>query len=519
MCGILALLLADPNALACPELYDALHNLQHRGQDAAGIVTCGPRGRLYQCKGNGMVRDVFHDSQLLGLMGNMGLGHLRYPTAGSSANSEAQPFYVNSPYGIVFAHNGNLVNAPALREYLDDVVHRHINTDSDSELLLNIFADQLQQTGKRRINEEDLFTATKAIFERCKGGYACVAMIAGFGLIAFRDPNGIRPVVLGERQGQHGKDYMFASESVALTQQGYKTFYDIGPGQVVIIPKNSKPVARQVGPYLSYTPDIFEYVYFARPDTVLDGISVYHARTSMGDMLAKAVLKQLGVSKITNEIDVVIPVPDTATVAAINVAQRLGVHFSEGFVKNRYVGRTFIMPSSSSRKKYVRRKLNVMQSEFQNKSVLIVDDSIVRGTTSREIVQMAREAGAKRVFFASCSPPIRFAHIYGIDLADMKELVGHNRSEDEIAREIGADMTIYQSLDDLISACRLNPKVTAFEVGVFSGNYITGMERNYLDHLDEVRQRNRDMKGIENGEKQAQVDIALHNEGDHPRLR
>ncbi|BFZ64147.1 amidophosphoribosyltransferase [Saitoella coloradoensis] len=521
MCGILGLLLADPAGAAVSEIFEGLNMLQHRGQDAAGIVTCGPKGRLYQNKGNGMVRDVFHEEQLKGLRGNMGLAHLRYPTAGSSAQSEAQPFYVNSPYGIVFAHNGNIVNSIELREYLDQDAHRHINTDSDSELMLNIFANKLQETGKARCNEEDIFTALKeGIYDQCNGGFACVAMLAGFGIIGFRDPNGIRPLVLGERVTEHGVDYMFASESVVHDALGFKKYYDVMPGEAIIITKDGVKTVRQVTPAGTFAPDIFEYVYFARPDSVLDGISVYRSRLAMGDKLAETVKKLVG-ENVQEHIDVVVPVPDTSRVAALQCSWALGLKYREGFIKNRYVGRTFIMPGQQMRRKNVRRKLNAMALEFAGKNVLIVDDSIVRGTTSKEIVQMARDAGAKKVYFASCAPPIRHAHIYGIDLADTRELVAFDRDEQQIAEEIGADMVIYQTLDDLKETCsQFNPAVKEFEVGVFTGEYVTPVAAGYFEHLESLRSENvkARLNGINgggdipvDGEGKAPMDISLHN--------
>lgn len=524
MCGILGLLLADPNGVASIELLEGAHFLQHRGQDAAGITTCGPHGRLYQCKGNGMARDVFTQARMSLLAGNMGVGHLRYPTAGSFANSEAQPFYVNSPYGLVLSHNGNLVNAPALRKYLDEDVHRHINTDSDSELLLNVFAAELQQTNKARVNDEDIFKALAGVYRECRGAYACTGMIAGYGLIGFRDPNGIRPLVLGARVRADGtKDYMFSSESVVLQALDFKEWFDIKPGQAVIIPKGTMtPVIRQIVPQLTYTPDIFEYVYFARPDSVMDGISVYHTRLAMGDYLAENVIERFGSIEATRAaIDVVIPVPDTSRTSAIQTATALNIPYREGFVKNRYVGRTFIMPNQKERKSSVRRKLNAMELEFKGRNVLLVDDSIVRGTTSKEIVQMAKDAGAKKVFVASCAPPIRFNHIYGIDLADTKALVAYNRDEDSICKAIGADGVFYQKLEDLIKACS-SDTIKDFEIGVFNGKYITGVEDSYLEYLEEIRGQNQRMKEqISRGgpaslaeDPKSEGDIGIYNHGD-----
>ncbi|KAH8548761.1 putative amidophosphoribosyltransferase [Umbelopsis sp. PMI_123] len=488
MCGITALLMADPNAMAVPDLFEALGILQHRGQDAAGIVTCGQRGRLYQCKGNGMVRDVFDGKQLANLVGSLGVGHVRYPTAGSSSMSEAQPFYVNSPYGLVFAHNGNLINAADLRNDLDVRAHRHINTESDSELLLNVLADNLQQTGKFRINEEDIFKAIKDLYANCKGGYACVAMIAGFGIIGFRDPNGIRPIIYGRRKSDttDGYDYMFASESVVLDALGFTDHVDVGPGEAVIITRESL-TKRTLVQDVTFSPCLFEYVYFARQDSIIDGISVYKSRLAMGEALAEQV-KTFFNGNI-NDIDVIIPVPDTSRAAAIQTSQVLNIPYREGFNKNRYVGRTFIMPGQQTRRKNVRRKLNAMALEFHGKNVLLVDDSIVRGTTSKEIIQMARDAGAKKVYFASCAPAIRYPNVYGIDMPSRNELVAYNRSDEEIAKEIGADGVIYLALPELIhSVQKFRPSIKVFDTSVFDGSYITGgVDECYMQHLESLR--------------------------------
>ncbi|KAJ1020316.1 hypothetical protein NDA18_005912 [Ustilago nuda] len=504
MCGITALLLSSVEQSAAPEINEALSLLQHRGQDAAGIVTCGNKGRFYQCKANGMVRDVFDVNAIARLQGNMGVGHVRYPTAGSSAHSEAQPFYVNSPYGITFAHNGNLINTDELRRFLDADAHRHINTDSDSEVLLNIFANNLQKTGKFRINEEDIFTAIRDLMKQCKGGYTCIAMLAGFGIIAFRDPNGIRPLGICSRPSSsaesaevegHGKDYCFTSESVVCDALGFEDFEDIKAGEAVIITKHAvsrrilTPPADSPDAY-SFSPDIFEYVYFARPDSVIDRVSVYRSRMAMGDKLADEVRRQLEATGMS--IDVVIPVPDTSRVAALQLAQNLGVPYREGFVKNRYVGRTFIMPGQSVRRKNVRRKLNAMALEFSGKNVLIVDDSIVRGTTSKEIIQMARDAGAKKVIMASCAPPIRYSNVYGIDMPSRQELVAYGRTVEQIAEYIQADMVIYQTLEDLIDSVKqFNPDLKKFDCSVFDGHYVTGgVDAEYIAHLEHLRSEN-----------------------------
>lgn len=488
MCGILGLLLHSPHQDAAAEICEGLSLLQHRGQDACGVVTCGSKGRLYQCKANGMVRDVFDKKAVARLVGSMGIGHVRYPTAGSSAHAEAQPFYVNSPYGIVLAHNGNLTNTHELKHFLDADAHRHINTESDSEVLLNIFANNLQKTGKFRINEEDIFTAIKDLMLECKGGYACVSMLAGFGIIAFRDPCGIRPVGMAVRSvpNSDGKDYLFSSESVVADAAGFTHWDDVRAGEAIIITRTT--VSRRVlVPDKTFAPDIFEWVYFARPDSVLDGVSVYRSRMAMGDLLAEEVRRVLEMKQI--EVDVVIPVPDTSRVAALNLAQKLGLPYREGFVKNRYVDRTFIMPGQQMRRKNVRRKLNAMALEFSGKSVLIVDDSIVRGTTSKEIIQMAKDVGARKVIFASCAPPIRFSNVYGIDMPSREELVAYHRNPDQIAEALGADLVIYQTLPDLVrSVQQFNPKLTHFDCSVFTGEYVTGdIDENYLQHIESLR--------------------------------
>ncbi|KAI0464815.1 amidophosphoribosyltransferase [Komagataella kurtzmanii] len=542
MCGILGIVLADQSEDVAAELLDGAMFLQHRGQDAAGIVTCAG-GRFYQCKGNGMAKDVLTEQRMKGLVGNMGIAQLRYPTAGSSAMSEAQPFYVNSPYGIALSHNGNLVNGRNLRQKLDDVLHRHINTDSDSELLLNIFAAELAQYDKKRVNSEDIFKALVGVYRECRGAYACVSMLAGYGIIGFRDPHGIRPLVVGERVrvsqtpgDTHLQcDYMLASESVVLKAHGFHNFRDILPGEAVIITKRGPPEFCQIVPAKAYTPDIFEYVYFARPDSIMDGISVYRSRLAMGRKLAQKITSRFTSQSlnVAREIDVVIPVPDTSRPSALECAVTLGIPFREGFVKNRYVGRTFIMPNQKERTSSVRRKLNAMSSEFAGRNVLLIDDSIVRGTTSKEIVNMAREAGANKVYFASCSPVIRYNHIYGIDLADSRALVGFGRSEREVSDLIGADDVIYQSLDDLKSCCvqepelpselpstriaftQPPPKINGFEVGVFTGVYVTGEEDHYLKELEQVRAKNERSRingcGID---VKAETDISLFNRGE-----
>jgi len=481
VCGIIGIV---ARSAVNQVLYDGLTVLQHRGQDAAGIATYDD-GRLYLRKSNGLVRDVFHTRHMLNLRGRMGIGHVRYPTAGMSSNAEAQPFYVNSPYGITLAHNGNLTNAERLKQELFEDELRHINTESDSEVLLNVFAHELQKLGKLRIDAEDVFAAVARLHERCAGAYAVVAMITGVGIVAFRDPCGIRPLVFGRRDTAEGDEYMVASESVAVDALGFELIRDVAPGEVVFISKHGDLHTRLCASTVRHAPCIFEHVYFARPDSIIDGISVHKARMRMGEALAEKISRDWPV----HDIDVVIPIPDTARTAALELANALDVKYREGFIKNRYIPRTFIMPGQALRRKSVRQKLNAIALEFEGKNVLLVDDSIVRGTTSGQIVEMAREAGARRVYFASAAPPVRYPNVYGIDMPTSAELIGHNRTEDEICRLIGADRLIFQDLDALVDAARRgNPRITEFEQSCFSGHYITGdVSAKYLDHVSRTR--------------------------------
>ncbi len=481
MCGIVGIVAHTP---VNQELYDALTVLQHRGQDSAGIVTSAD-DKLFLRKDNGLVRDVFHREHMLRLRGHIGVGHVRYPTAGCSSSAEAQPFYVNTPYGICLAHNGNLTNAAVLKHELFLTDRRHLNTDSDSEILLNIFAHELLERGKLRLEPNDIFEAIAEMHKRCEGAYACAAMISGYGLVGFRDPCGIRPVVYGKRETPQGTDYMIASESVALDALGFERISDIKPGEAVYITLDGEIHVRQCAENPVHSPCIFEYVYLARPDSVIDDVYVYKARLRMGERLADKILREWP----DHDIDVVIPIPDTSRTAAVELAGRLNVKYREGFIKNRYIGRTFIMPGQKQRAKSVRQKLNPIDLEFQGKNVLLVDDSIVRGTTSQEIIQMARDAGAKKVYFASAAPPVRYQNVYGIDMPSAAELIAHGRDADEVGRLIGADRLIYQDLDDLIASVKAgNPEITRFDCSVFDGDYVTrGVSQEYLHQLELFR--------------------------------
>lgn len=483
MCGILGVVAkTSVNQI----LYDGLLLLQHRGQDAAGIVT-SVSNTFHMHKGPGLVTDVFRTRNMRSLSGEAGIGHCRYPTAGSAFNAgESQPFYVNSPFGIVLGHNGNLTNSDELKEEMFRQDLRHINTNSDSEVLLNVLAHELEQAARGvRLDPETIFTAVENVHRRCRGAYAVVVMISGYGLLAFRDPFGIRPLIYGHSKTQQGTDYLVASESVALTACGFDPVRDVAPGEAIFIDLSGKLHTKQCAANPRLAPCLFEYVYLARPDSVMDGASVYEARLNMGRHLARKIQRVLP----RHDIDVVIPVPDTSRPSALEIAKVMNISYREGFVRNRYIGRTFIMPGHTVRKKSVRQKLNVMGTEFKGKNVLIVDDSIVRGTTSREIVQMAREAGAKKVYFASAAPAVRFPNVYGIDMPTRQELIAPDRSDEEIAREIRADMVIYQDLDALkASITEVNPALTEFETSCFDGIYVTGdVTREYLAKLERNR--------------------------------
>ncbi len=467
MCGI-AGVVAHQNVNQ--ELYEALTVLQHRGQDAAGIVTC-EGSQLHLRKANGLVNDVFRTSDMLELKGTMGIAHVRYPTAGCSSSAEAQPFYVNSPYGISLAHNGNLTNAAELKEELFIQDQRHINTNSDSEILLNVFAHELQNLGKLKLNEEDVFNAVAGVHKRCEGAYAVVVMITGFGIVGFRDPNGIRPICFGQRETDLGNEFMIASESVAMDTQGFKLTRDIAPGEAVFIKKGGVIHTKQCADNPRLTPCIFEYVYLARPDSIIDNVSVYKSRLRMGEKLAEKIQR----IRPDHDIDVVIPIPDTSRTSALQLANVLDVKYREGFMKNRYIGRTFIMPGQQERKKSVRRKLNAIDLEFKGKNVLLVDDSIVRGTTSGQIIKLAREAGANKVYFASAAPPVRYPNVYGIDMPAVEELVAHDRTIEEVQQAIGADWLIYQDIEDLFeSVKKRNADMVDFDAACFNQKYVTG---------------------------------------------
>jgi amidophosphoribosyltransferase len=481
MCGILGILAKGP---ANQPLYDGLLVLQHRGQDAAGILT-SDGSRVYLRKDNGLVRDVFRQQHMVGLKGRLGIGHVRYPTAGCDSPAEAQPFYVNSPFGLALAHNGNLTNSAELKDELFREDLRHINTDSDSEILLNVFAHELQAVAKLRLGPDHLFRAVAAVHRRCRGAYAVTMLIAGVGILAFRDPHGIRPLVYGRRETDQGPEILFASESVALDVLGFDLVRDVAPGEAIFVDMDGQVHAQQCADKPLHAPCIFEFVYFARPDTVMDGIYVHKTRLRMGERLANKIKRAWR----HHDIDVVIPIPDTSRTSALEMAYQLDLPYREGFIKNRYIGRTFIMPGQAERKKSVRQKLNAIGVEFKGKNVLLVDDSIVRGTTSKQIIQMARESGARKVYFASAAPPVRYPNVYGIDMPSVNELIGNDRSEAEIAQAIGADDLVYQDLADLLEAAREgNPKIQRFDASCFDGQYITGdVNQAYLDRIEQAR--------------------------------
>ncbi|MEJ2767889.1 amidophosphoribosyltransferase [Mycetohabitans sp. B46] len=510
MCGIVGVISQSPvNQL----IYDSLLLLQHRGQDAAGIATAnGSTFHMY--KANGMVRDVFRTRNMRSLPGNCGIGQVRYPTAGSvSSAEEAQPFYVNAPFGVILAHNGNVTNWEQLKDEMFRIDRRHINTSSDSEVLLNVLAHELQlATTGFSLEPDAIFKAVSGVHRRVKGSYAIVALIAGYGLLAFRDPHGIRPLAIGKHDTAQGTEWIIASESVALEGIGFEFVRDVAPGEAVFIDMDGTLHAKQCAQHPSLNPCIFELVYLARPDSVLDGVPVYDARLRMGDYLAEKIKRTLpGI-----QIDVVMPIPDSSRPAAMQVAKKLNIEYREGFFKNRYVGRTFIMPGQAVRKKSVRQKLNAMAVEFKGRNVLIVDDSIVRGTTSQEIVQMARDAGANKVIFASAAPPVRFPNVYGIDMPTRDELVAHGRTDQEVAQIIGADALVYQDVEDMKQAVRdTNPQLQNFEASCFDGHYVTGdVTTEYLSKIERVRldrasQSDRDVAGEGNDRSQLHLHLAV----------
>lgn len=486
MCGIVGIFDSEP---VNQQIYDGLTVVQHRGQDAAGIMT-SDGNRVYLRKDNGLVRDVFHTRHMLELHGNMGIGHTRYPTAGCDSRAEAQPFYVNSPFGLALAHNGNITNAEPLRDELFRQDLRQLNTSSDSEIILNILAHELRDSlgGKAlRPEPEDIFNAVTGVMRRCRGAYACLAMIVGVGIVAFRDPYGIRPLIYGSRPSRNsfGQSHIFASESVAIDVIGFNRERDVEPGEAIFIDMNGTMHSQVCGENPRYNSCIFEYVYLARPDSIIDKVSVYKSRMVMGKKLSAKVLREWP----DHDIDVIIPVPDTSRTAALEMAKDMRVSYREGFIKNRYIGRTFIMPGQAERRKSVRQKLNAIEDEFKGKNVLLVDDSIVRGTTSSKIIELAREAGARKVYFASAAPPVRYPNVYGIDMPSVTELVAHNRTDDEICAAIGADRLIYQDIEDLVEAVHsCNPELVDFDTSCFSGEYVTGdVTPAYLELVDSAR--------------------------------
>ena len=482
MCGIVGIS-AETNVAA--EIYDSLLMLQHRGQDAAGMVVCDLNGKLNSRKSMGYVRDVFQQNHMDKLIGSYGIGHVRYPTAGGTGKEFAQPMYVNSPYGISLAHNGNLTNSKELANELFHAEMRHLNTDSDSEVLLNIFAHELAKQREIYPSADHIFKAVAKTHRRCDGAYAVIALITGHGILAFRDNNAIRPLSIGIRKGKSRDEYIVASEDALFKSQGFEKLRDIEPGEAIFIDKNGNLFSQQCADEPRKRPCIFEFVYFSRPDSKIDEISVYKARMRMGSKLAKSIQS----IKVDHDIDVVIPIPDSSTTAALQLAVDLDVPYREGFVKNRYIGRTFIMPYQEERKKSVRRKLNILDLEFAGKNVLLIDDSIVRGTTSKKIIEMAKEAGAKKVYFASAAPAIKYQNLYGIDMPATSELIASNRTDEEVAEAIGADWLVYQTLEDLIETVQFgNPDIEQFETSIFTGEYITPIGKNYLEDLEKSRQ-------------------------------
>ncbi|TMM46779.1 amidophosphoribosyltransferase [Colwellia ponticola] len=503
MCGVVGIVGKTP---VSQNIYDGLTVLQHRGQDAAGIVTIH-NNTFRLRKGNGLVKDVFHTRHMLRLQGNIGIGHIRYPTAGTSSSSEAQPFYANSPFGISLAHNGNLTNAEELRKWLFNEARRHVNTTSDSEVLLNILAHELQQSKSITLAPDDIFNAVANVHKRVRGAYATVALIVGHGMVAFRDPNGIRPLVFGKRETELGVEYMVASESVALDACCFEFVRDVAPGEAIFFSENGQIHSQQCSDNPVYSPCIFEFVYFARPDSTMDKMSVYASRVEMGTKLGE----KIAVEWQDVDIDVVIPIPETSCDIALQIAHHLDLPYRQGFVKNRYIGRTFIMPGQEQRKKSVRQKLNAIKAEFKGKNVLLVDDSVVRGTTSEQIINMARSAGANKVYFASAAPEVRFPNVYGIDMPSANELIAHGRELDDICDLIGADKLIFQSIEDLITAVSVgNPEIKTFDTSVFDGNYVTNdIDQKYLERLDALRNNT----SKEASDKNADSIIDMYNEG------
>jgi amidophosphoribosyltransferase len=509
MCGIIGIV-AKPGVHVNHLIYDGLTVLQHRGQDAAGIVT-DEDGHFHLRKSNGLVSDIFYKRHMVELKGNLGIGHVRYPTAGSSSATEAQPFYVNSPYGLALAHNGNLTNADELRDALQNKHLRHMNTSSDSELLLNMLAVELTKRardliidGAPHLNVEHVFDAISSVHGLVKGAYACVSVLAGYGLLAFRDPHGIRPLIFGKRVVDGHEEYIVASESVAITALGFEVIRDVLPGEAIFISNSGYLFSKECAKETVYSPCIFEYVYFARPDSVIDGISVYEARSNQGHRLAHRILEDWP----DHDIDVVIPVPDSGRISALEMARTLRVPYREGFVKNRYVGRTFIMPGQAMRQKSVRRKLNAIEAEFRGKNVLLVDDSIVRGTTSAQIIEMARDVGANKVYFASAAPPVRHPNVYGIDMPAVDEFIANGKSVEEINTTIGSDKLFYQTLEDLIdSTLGVQKTIQQFDSSCFNGKYITGdITTEYLEKLHQQRndsaKSKREMEDSDDDEQQ-----------------